>query len=129
MVDLDAAARDLAAMDSNLVLAANGRLWAGTVIPSGYDPANGPAVLLASRGAPARYDNVLETSVQVRCYAADAPAAWDTYSLVHAALHQRSGGSVRWSVSEQVGQLVQEPVTDRTYILAFYRMFVLEEIP
>lgn len=126
MVDLDAAARNLAASSSELSTAVNGRIWAGTTVPPGYDPASGGAVLLTNRGAPTRYDNILETSVQVRCYGSDGPDAWATYQLTHAALHERSGAGVRWSVAEQVGQLVTEPVSDRHYILAFYRMFIAE---
>ena len=119
---MDAAAVALARLNSALVTAVSGRIYGGDTPPVDYNPANGGAVCLRSRGGPTRYDNLLSASFQVKCYGPTAVAAWATYQLTYAALHEKSSANVVFSRSEVTGQGITEPGTGRDIILAYFRM-------
>lgn len=122
MIDVDAEAVVLARLDAALVTAVSNRIYGGSTPPVDYDPADGGAVCLTSRGGPTRYDNLLDVSIQVKCYGPTAVSAWATYQLIYAALHEKSDSTVTFSRSEVVGQALTEPGTGRDYILAYFRM-------
>lgn len=122
MIDVDAAAVALARLDATLVTAVSDRIFGGDAPPVDYDPAQGGAVCLRSRGGPTRYDNLLDVSIQAKCYGPTAVAAWQTYIHTHGALHEKSSAVVAFSQSEVTGQALAEPGTGRDYILAYFRM-------
>ncbi len=124
MIDIDATAVSLALADAALVTAVSGHIYAGSAPPVGYDPKASGCVVLKSRGAPSRYDPMIEVSIQVKCYGPNAPAAWEVYKLTDAALNERSGSGVVFSLGESIGQALTEPATGRDFVLAYYRMFM-----
>ena len=121
MRDVDAAAVDLALADSALAAHTGSQIYAGDAPPTGWDPAT-TAVVLKSRGGTTAYSDILDVSIQAKCYGATAPAAWLTYLLTYDALHETGDGVVAESLAEQVGQQITEPSTGRIYILAYFRM-------
>jgi len=121
VIDVDAAAVALALSNQALVTVVGGRIYGGDAPPDGYQPAGG-AVCLKARGGPIRYDSLITTSVQVKCYGATPPAAWQVYQAAFAALHEARDGRVACSQAESTGQLLTEPATGRTFILAYFRM-------
>ena len=122
MLDVDATAVALARLDGALVTAVSGRIYGGATPPVDYDPEQGGAVCLRSRGGSTRNDNLLDVSIQVKCYGKDAVDAWQTYQLTYNALHEKSSAAVTFSQSQVIGQGLQEPGTGRDYILAYFRM-------
>ncbi|MBK8987382.1 MAG: hypothetical protein IPM39_15115 [Chloroflexi bacterium] len=123
MVDLDAAAVALALGNAVLATAVSNRIYGGDAPPAGYDPANG-AVCIKSRGGQTRYDPLIDSSFQVKCYGATPPAAWQVYQLTYDALHEAHNGRVAFSQSEVTGQQLTEPGTGRVFILAYFRMVI-----
>jgi len=123
VIDVDATAVDLALSDATLAAAVNGRVYGGDAPPAGFDPANG-CVVLKSRGGQTRYDPLIDVSIQVKCYGATAPDAWQIYQLTYDALHEAANGRVAFSQSEVTGQQLTEPSTGRTFILAYFRMMM-----
>lgn len=124
MIDVDATAVALARLDSNLVTAVASRIYGGDTPPIEYVPSLGGAVCLRSRGGPTRNDNLLDVSIQVKCYGPTAVDAWQTYQLTYSALHEKSSSQVTFSRSQVIGQALQEPGTGRDYILAYFRMMM-----
>jgi hypothetical protein len=124
MIDVDAAAVALARLDAALVTAVGGRIYGGDAPPVEYNPAVGGAVCLRSRGGPTRYDQLLDVSIQAKCYGQTAVAAWHTYQLTYDALHEKSSSAVTFSQSQVIGQTLTEPGTGRDYILAYFRLFM-----
>ena len=123
MIDVDATAVGLALDDAALVAAVDGRIYGGDAPPDGFDPADG-CVLIKSRGGPARYDPLIDVSIQVKCYGPTPPAAWTVYRTTYDALHEKSNEQVTFSRSEVNGQQLAEPGTGRIYILAYFRMLM-----
>jgi hypothetical protein len=121
MVDVDAAAVALAMGNAALATAVSNRIYGGDAPPVDYDPSDG-AVCLKSRGGQTRYDPLINASIQVKCYGATPPAAWQIYQLTYNALHEARNGQVTFSQSEVTGQQLTEPGTGRVFILAYFRM-------
>lgn len=124
MIDVDAAAVGLARLNSALVTEVSDRIYGGGTPPVDYDLAYGGAVCLTSRGGQTRYDNLLNVSIQVKCYGPTAVEAWTTYHFTYDALHEKTSRQVTFSQSESIGQALIEPGTGRNYILAYFRMTI-----
>jgi len=128
VIDVDAAAVALALSNQALVTAVGGRIYGGDAPPADFAAAGG-AVCLKTRGGPTRYDPLITASIQVKCYAPNAPAAWQVYAAAFSALHETAGGPVVFSQAETLGQQLTEPSTGRTFILAYFRMEMRPEGP
>lgn len=124
MRDVDAAAVALARADAALVAAVADRIHAGDAPPAAFDGTTQSCVVLKSRGGPVRFENILDVSIQAKCYGPTAVAAWQVYQALYAALHETYSGAVAFSVAETIGQQVTEPGTGRVFILAYFRMQV-----
>lgn len=128
MIDIDQAARDFLLTDSAVSATLSGRVWASTdTPPAEYDPAVGGAVCLQNRGGVMRYERLLSTSIQTKCYGLTAAHAWDTYKLVADAFDEKSGAVVRWSQIEVLGQVLEEPDTGRWFVLGFFQLIMAPE--
>lgn len=121
LIDVDAAAVALAELNGALVTAVSGQIYAGDAPPTNWDP-DTQCVVLKSRGGPVSYNNILDVSIQAKCYGATAVDAWQTYQLTYNALHETSSGVVTESLAEQIGQQLTEPSTGRVFVLAYFRM-------
>ena len=124
MLDVDAAAVALAMADSALATAVSNRIYGGSTPPVEYDPADGGAVCLRSRGGPTRYDSLLDVSIQAKCYGPTAVDAWQIYQFTYDALHEKSNSQITFSQSQIIGQALTEPGTGRNYVLAYFRMMM-----
>lgn len=124
MRDPDATAVALALTDAPLVAATGGRIYGGDAPPVGFNPQAETAVCLKSRGGLVTYAELVEASIQAKCYGPTPPEAWDTYQALHAALQGASSGAVTYALAETTGQQLTEPSTGRVFILAYYKLFI-----
>lgn len=122
MADLDATALAFAQTHAPLVAGVD-VLQVGSLLPEDFEATTQTAVLIQVRPSPPMYHGkTANVSVQAKCYGPDSVSAWDIYNLLLMAWHERSASGVKWSQLAQTGQLLQEPDTQRPFILAFFSM-------
>lgn len=115
--DLVATLRTLVLSLPSVVAVAGSRIFMSADLPAGYDPRavaatvalTGPAILFSDRGGRVGPTSVIvETTYQVRCYAADAVTAGDLDARLFTALHDRARGRIRAVRCTTTGQHVSD---------------------
>jgi len=112
VINTMSALRTYLAAQSDLTDLTSTRLWAAlTYPPKGYVPSDGAAIVFNSRGGPGLTYNsqLLDESIQFKCYAADELAALSLYGVLVDVLHDGSGTGIRNAALEVPGQMLQEP--------------------
>lgn len=121
MIDVLAVIRTHLAANSALAALVDTRLYAGTHLPQGYTPADGPAILFNTRGGVDEYHRATtRPSVQYQCYGATAAVCIQTDRALYSALQDKSGVGVRTSLRETYPQLLEAPDTGWLYVLSGY---------
>ena len=126
MRDVEATIRAHLLTDTALTALVGTRIYAGTSLPAGYTPDDGPAVLLGVRGGADTYSGAtLMPSVQFRSYGADDATARSVDRALYDALVDVAGLHVRTAQLETIGQLMNDPETDWPYMWSAYRVWVV----
>lgn len=126
MIDANAKIREFLVADVPLVNLCGTRIYAGRdVPPEGYNPADGDAITFKIRGGSPDYDDaLLSPSVQFKCYGATELAAMACYRALYDALHNGTGATVLHGESEILGQALEEPDTQWTFVLAYFTVML-----
>jgi hypothetical protein len=130
--DLYTTLRTLVLSRPTVVEVAGPRVFIAAEPPAGYDPKavasnaalTGPAVLFSDRGGRIGSTSViLDTTFQVRCYAADEPTARALDAHLLAALHDKARGRIRSVRCAVTGQHVADyPQTGWHFYLSTWQV-------
>jgi hypothetical protein len=126
MIDHEAIVRTHLLTNTALVTLVSTRIYAGTHLPDGYTPADGPAVVFATRGGNDAYSRATTVpSMQYRCFGATPTIARQVDRALYDALQDEAGVSVRTSIRDTYPQLLQDPETDWWYVFSGYRHWLV----
>ena len=87
--------------------------------PQGWTPATGQLVVFKQRGGFGSFeDDHLLPSFQFKCYGTAEANAYACYQKLRNAVHQQSGGYLKWGEEESLGQPLYEE-TGWPFMLTF----------
>lgn len=102
------------------------RIWGERLFPvPGYKPADGGAIVFATRGGTLDYANVLNPRIQFKCYGITPLAANAVYRALYDVLHEAKTGTFAQALCETLGQPLQDERTEWFFVLTYYRFWFL----
>lgn len=129
MIDVPAVIRSYLVAQTPLTTLTSTRIWAETDYPAtGYNPAVGGAVIFRIRGG--RAGDMLNPSVQFRCYGASESVANSVYRALFDALHEAraDGYGISYAENEVLGQTLREleagPAGGWIFNLSYFRFWL-----
>jgi hypothetical protein len=126
VVDAEKVIRAYLATDDALNRLVGERIHAGTHLPPGYKPMDGPAILFAVRGGSQHYSNaVLQISAQYQCFAATDALAREVARALYDALNDQAAQGIKQSRLEAPGQLLADPETGWHFVFSAFRHWLV----
>jgi hypothetical protein len=107
-------------------------IYVGDDLPEGFNPKNGPGILISRRGGKPHPEivSLVDNRVQIKV-AADVEnylEAWTVYGVIHDTIHGAtmqtfgSDGTVVRSTETTSGQEMTDPDTGWCYVISFYQI-------
>ena len=127
MVDIDAVIRAWLGTLAGITSAFGNRIYAGRLLPPGYKPEQGKALLFAARSGQQDFSSKIMTpSMQFRIYGATEKDVREGMKDLYDAINdQKYQKIVYCRMEDGTGPvLLTEPGTNWPYILIFFRMHV-----
>ncbi len=127
MTDVEAVIRSWLATLEGVTAQFGKRIYSGRYLPSGYKPAEGPALLFAVRGGRQDYSSkVLEPSIQFRVYGETDAKARRASQELYDAINDRQARQICYCRMEEgtMPVLMTEPGSDWPYVLMYFKIQV-----
>jgi hypothetical protein len=123
MIDPSAEVLEFLTGQPAMVVLTGDRMYADTDLPRGYKPADGQALLLATRGGRPDYSSlVLYPSFQFRSYGPDFEACWELDQTLFDVLNDKGNCKIKFARLEAIGRPLREPDTGWPFVLTYYQI-------